>query len=440
MIRRICLALLLLAAEPALAAETVVPITNPGFEGAYIALPAGGTVSGETASGWEHNSGYGDTTTVYARETVNPHSGSACQAITVKAVRDGNLQLIQGLALKAGTVVTLTAWLRGTAGSVANLTVQGGAPGYAQIAGTALAVGKDWRRVMAEGHVTANEDAALVISLNAPGRICIDDLQVTTRPGKLTPVAGFGPVRDSFFGIHVSNFQFNGLRNPRFAGPTLTVGGESAPLRGEIAHDWDDNSEWADVAVSYAPDTTPVPAGGAGQAATITRVTTGRQQMRQALRVVPGLTYRFTALLRGTPGLPVEMLIRNADDPYNAHASRVITDLASGWKRYAVSGKVGPTGRIDLMFASDQPGRYSVADVTFTTAAGKPVPQGVRLPPPGFGVLRLWDSGTTWAAMEPKPGQWQFDQLDRWMAARAPGQAVMLTLGQSPTWASSDPG
>jgi hypothetical protein len=107
------LATMLLPA-PAFAAETLVPLVNPGFEGAHVTLPAGGTVSGETASGWEHNSGYGDTTTVYARETVNPHSGSACQAITVKAVRDGNLQLIQGLALKAGTVVTLTAWLRGT--------------------------------------------------------------------------------------------------------------------------------------------------------------------------------------------------------------------------------------------------------------------------------------------------------------------------------------
>ena len=434
------LAAVLLAPASAFAADTVVPIANPGFEGTYIALPAGGTVSGDTAPGWDHNSGYGDTTTVYARETTNPHSGSACQAITVSAVRDGNLQLIQGVALKAGTVVSVSAWVRGAKGTFADLTMQGGAPDYAQIAGTSVPVGPSWQRVLAQGYVTADGQAAIVISLNAPGRICIDDVRVTTRPGKPAPIAAFGPIPARFFGIHVSDFQFNRLRNPRFAPPTLTVGTALAPIRGEIAHDWDDNSDWADVAISYAPDLEPVPTGGAGQKVTISRVTTGRQQMRQGVRVVPGQRYTFSALVRGTAGLPVDMLIRNADDPYNAHALRTITDLGSAWKRYAVTGAVGPTGRIDLMFAADRPGSYSVADVTFTTATGKAAPLGVRFPPPGFGVLRLWDSGTTWAVLEPKPGQWQWDQLDRWMAARQRGQAVLLTLGQSPTWASSDPG
>lgn len=436
---RCLLAAMLLLPAPALAAETLVPLANPGFEGNYAALSAGGSVSGETAPGWDHNSGYGDTTTLYSRETTNPHSGSACQAITVSAVRDGNLQLIQGAALKAGTVVTLTAWLRGEPGTVANLAVQGGPPGYAQIAGTALAVGPKWQRVLAQGYVTADEQAALVISLNAPGRICIDDVRLTTRPGKPSPIAAFGPIPQSFFGIHVSNFQFNRLRNPTFAPPRRSAGAEGAAISGEIAHDWDDNSEWADVAVRYAPDPTPVPGGGAGQGITIERVTSGRQQLRQGVRVVAGRSYTFTALLRGTPGLAVEMLIRNADDPYNAHASTVITDLDGSWKRYSVTGKVGPSGRIDLMFGADRPGSYSVADVTFTTDAGKPVPLGIRFPPPGFGLLRLWDSGTTWAVLEPAPGQWQWAPLDRWMAARQPGQAVMLTLGQSPTWASSDP-
>ncbi|WP_169793757.1 endo-1,4-beta-xylanase [Novosphingobium fuchskuhlense] len=437
---RCLFAAVLLLPAPALAAETLVPLANPGFEGAYTALPAGGTVSGETAEGWDHNSGYGDTTTVYSRETSNPHSGSACQAIAVGAVRDGNLQLLQGVALKAGTVVTLTAWLRGAPGTFANVSLQGGPPGYAEIAGTAAAVGPGWQRVLAQGYATADENASIVISLNAPGRICIDDVRITTRPGKPAPVAGFGPVQPGFFGIHVSNFQFNRLRNPGFAAPTRSAGAEGAAISGEIAHDWDDNSEWADVAVRYAPDSTPVPGGGGAQAVTISRVTAGRQQMLQSVRVVPGRSYTFTALLRGTPGLAVDMLIRNADDPYNAHALATINDLGSTWKRYTVSGKVGPSGRIDLMFAADRPGTYSVADVTFTTADGKAVPAGVRVSPPGFGLLRLWDSGTTWAVLEPKPGAWQWDQLDRWLAARAPGQAVMLTLGQSPTWASSDPG
>ena len=147
----------------------------------------------------------------------------------------------------------------------------------------------------------------------------------------------------------------------------------------------------------------------------------------------------FTAKLRGTPGLPVEMYVQNSQPPFQGYGSQWISDLGPAWKTYTVTSGVGATGHVNLTFASDQPGSYAVADVQFTTKDGKPVPAGVRFPPPGFGTLRLWDSDTTWAKLEPLPDQWQFAGLDRFIAAKAPGQAVILTLGQSPTWASSDP-
>ena len=424
---------------PALAAETPLPIANPGFEGAYNTLPAGGPVTGETAPGWDHNSGYGDTTTVYTRETANPHSGSACQAITVKAVRDGNLQLIQGLAVKAGTIVTVGAWLRGAKGTVASLAVQGGAPDYPQIAGTDFPVQTGWRRITAQGYATKDDNAAIVISLNAPGTICIDDLTVSSRPGKLAPIQGFGPIPPSFFGVHVSNFQYNRLRNPRFGPPFVTVGVVPDTITGTLAYEWEDNSAWADVTVDYHPDSMSVPGGSSAQAVDIKAIRSGRQQFEESITVLPGQDYVFTAKLRGTPGQPVEMYIQNSQPPYQGYASQWITDLGTEWKTYTVTGGVGATGHVNLTFASDQPGSYSVADVQFTTTGGKAAPAGVRFPPPGFGTLRLWDSDTTWAKLEPLPGQWQFGVLDRFIAARQPGQDVILTLGESPTWASSDP-
>ncbi len=56
------------------------------------------------------------------------------------------------------------------------------------------------------------------------------------------------------------------------------------------------------------------------------------------------------------------------------------------------------------------------------------------------GARRLWDSGVTWAALEPAPGSFDWSTLDGEVAAaRAAGAEVTLTLGMTPTWASSQP-
>jgi polysaccharide biosynthesis protein PslG len=61
-------------------------------------------------------------------------------------------------------------------------------------------------------------------------------------------------------------------------------------------------------------------------------------------------------------------------------------------------------------------------------------------PPVSLGIVRIWDDGTTWALLEPSPGKWDFANLDRQVAkARSKGAEVLYVLGQTPTWASSDP-
>jgi hypothetical protein len=56
------------------------------------------------------------------------------------------------------------------------------------------------------------------------------------------------------------------------------------------------------------------------------------------------------------------------------------------------------------------------------------------------GALRLWDSGTRWADLEPAPGRFDFDRLDALVdAARRHGADVSLVLGSAPAWASARP-
>jgi len=57
-----------------------------------------------------------------------------------------------------------------------------------------------------------------------------------------------------------------------------------------------------------------------------------------------------------------------------------------------------------------------------------------------FGAWRIWDAGVSWNKLQPKPGAFVFDKLDRDVQlASEHNVRVLLTLGISPTWASSEP-
>jgi hypothetical protein len=58
-----------------------------------------------------------------------------------------------------------------------------------------------------------------------------------------------------------------------------------------------------------------------------------------------------------------------------------------------------------------------------------------------FAEWRLWDSkATVWYNLEPRKGQWSFVQTDQDVAlAQQRGVGLLMTLGQTPPWASSRP-
>jgi hypothetical protein len=76
-----------------------------------------------------------------------------------------------------------------------------------------------------------------------------------------------------------------------------------------------------------------------------------------------------------------------------------------------------------------QPGLYGVHE--------HGVGHGTALPAAAGGV-RLWDAGTTWRDIQPAPGVWRWETLDRAVAA-AGDREVILVLGQTPAWATAVP-
>lgn len=77
---------------------------------------------------------------------------------------------------------------------------------------------------------------------------------------------------------------------------------------------------------------------------------------------------------------------------------------------------------------------YTAADMRWPGEKPTGLPESV-------GSWRLWQAyGTEWRHLEPEKGVWQFEYLDRYVTqAQAKGMDLLLTLGQTPGWASARP-
>ena len=92
------------------------------------------------------------------------------------------------------------------------------------------------------------------------------------------------------------------------------------------------------------------------------------------------------------------------------------------------------------LLATSTAGQQQVPSVFFGMTMHAGVVARQPWPPIKFGTLRLWDAGTRWLDINPKPGLYDWTTFDRWLdAARAHNIEVLFTFGGIPTWASGDP-
>jgi hypothetical protein len=423
-------------------ASTQVPLANPGMESPYVAVNSGAaTITGQIANGWSDNSFWQAPapTIAYSQDTVNPHGGAASQKIVVSSVGGDRFQMIQQFAQQAGNVYTLSAWVRGTPGAQVTLSIQQASSPYATYIQSSLALTNDWQQITTTGYITTTENVYLMLGMNAAGTVWVDDFAVSYTPGAPGPRPNLGPIAPTFFGMHVANYEHGTLRNAGLEPPYTQVGVANG-ISGQIAIHWVDNSAWANPTVVYSQDSVNPHGGTAAQKVSVRSPGTGAVQFAQPVTVIPERSYTFTAWLRGDPGMRITMILRQAAAPYTAYAQTSAV-LTANWQRFTISGVVHDTGDVYLMFYAAYTGTFWVDDVTFTDDAGNPVSGGVPWPQAPFGQLRLWDSETAWTALEPVKGVWDWETLDMWVAAaEAHGvKEILLTLGQSPGWASSQP-
>ncbi len=432
-----------LFAATVVCADTPVALTNPGMEPPYDAVSMNsGAISGNIASGWSDNSAWANATVQYSEETNNPHSGVACQKAVVSSVGSGRVQIVQGFPLLAGNRYTTSAWVRGTPGLQASLVIQQASLPYATYIQGSLTLSADWQQVTATGYIGSTEGALLMIVLDAPGTVWADDFAVSYTTETISPTPRLGPIPRSFFGLHIGNFLQSQLLNGGFEPPYPSVGLNN-PISGNVAMYWTDNSSWGvpNPTATYSQDTASPHSGISSQKVSVQTVPAGDAvQLTQSVTVVPGQVYTFTAWLRGDAGMRVNVILQNANAPYNYYAETTAY-VSGGWQQFTAQGQVNDTGSALLMIQAVQAGTFWVDDVQFADASGAPVSGGVPWPTAPFGTLRLWDSGTSWTSLEPLKGVWNWLPLDTWVAAAEQhgGPDILLTLGQTPAWASTNP-
>jgi hypothetical protein len=433
--------ILAVAEDPAPAGTTTsVILVNPGFEAPYNSVSEnGGQISGSIANGWADNSSWSSSTVQYSQETNNPHSGSSCQKRVVTSVGSGGeAQFVQGISLQSGSLYSGSIWLRGAAETHLIFRVQAATPPYEIYLETPATLAPTWQQVAIQGYISMNAEVNVMVAMSQPGTVWIDDVSLSYTPGTFSPTPNLGPIPPSFFGIHVANFLADRLSNGGFEPPLFSVG-QNSPISGHIASYWIDNSSWADVTVAYSEDTNHPQSDVSAQKVDVQAVRSGAVQLAQPVTVIPGKSYTMTAWRRGQPGESVNLILQQAVVPYTYYGLTT-AQLTSDWQQFSVSGLVNDSQLLPMIQVTFA-GTFSVDDVSFLDTNGLPVVGGVPWPAARFGTLRLWDAGTTWTALEPLKGVWNFDPLDQWVAAaQADGVPdIILTLGQTPAWASSDP-
>jgi uncharacterized protein (TIGR03437 family) len=353
-------------------------------------------------------------------------------------VGSGEAQLVQTVSLRSGSLYTASVWLRGEAGTHTTFRIQGATSPYEFYLDTATTLTPNWQQVTIQGYIATNTEVNVMVALSQPGTVWVDDVSLAHTPGTFSPTPNLGPISPSFFGIHVANFLANRFSNGGFEPPFISVG-QNNPISGNVALGWIDNSSWADVTVSYSEDTNNPHGGVSAQKVDVQAVRSGAVQLTQPIAVIPGRTYTMTAWLRGQPGTSVNLILQQQAAPYTYYALTP-AQVTGDWKQFSVTGQVNDSQVLPMIQATS-PGTFSVDDVSLTDDNRLPAGGGVPWPAARFGTLRLWDAGTGWTSLEPLKGVWNFEPLDTWVStAEANGiPDIILTLGQTPAWASSDP-
>ncbi len=222
---------------------------------------------------------------------------------------------------------------------------------------------------------------------------------------------------------------------------------------------WNDNI-WGGATLNSSRTTIGQHTGVAAQILTVKLPPTkGGAEFVQNVSLLSGQVYQAAVWLRSTTSTTLDVQLRQRSGYYEAGAEQRI-QLTRKWVHVVMSGGFSgkTSGYFELSFVTsgtvmvDDASLRTVSDTTCvaTTASIPATYLGMHVNKWGsyhkwpsemsFGTVRLWDTGTTWADIEPQRGVWNWTRLDYYVkTAVANHEKVIYTMGQTPQWASARP-
>ena len=252
-----------------------------------------------------------------------------------------------------------------------------------------------------------------------------------------------------------------GTVSPAPAPPTpvemLTNPGMEAPYSGGNADGWSDNAYGGADLTQYEVTTNPH-SGTSAQGLSITTIPDGSgHYFYQSLSTEPGVVYEVSMWVRSDDSAKIRLYLRNGDPDYQRICELRHVPSAT-WEQISFRGGYQEGfDNAQLCIAFATPGSVVIDDLSVKVYADDDsIPLTGAIPQTLFGMhinkwgtystwprdktdhglVRMWDTGTEWTSLEATKGNWNWARLDLYMD-EVTTEEVIMTLGRSPTWASS---
>nr|WP_297352997.1 glycosyl hydrolase [uncultured Caldimonas sp.] len=391
-----------------------------------------------------------------ARETSvqNVHTGSAAQRFRVlQRAEGGDAQLAYPYGFVADKTYRVTLQLKAEAPTSAVVRLQRDGSTPEAYASQTVELDTTWREVQIEGTYSGSAAGSVRLALIDTGvNVYVDN--VTLHEVLSAPVA---PINLPAAGGTATQY-------------TQVVSSGAEGTYTSLAPGWKIN-HWGSPTPKWSmgKETRPeyVHTGAASQRFQLISKGGGDAHLIYPYAFAKGKKYRAVLYLRSDVEATVEVLLRRDAAPWDPFATKTVV-LTPQWQKVELTGSyigdvsgslriaqktLGATLWVDTM-SIDEVAHNAMAPVNTS-----PIPAqlfgmhfvrfGVHQnwPSLGHGMVRLWNSGTTWRDLEPTNDVWDFngphgkrlDMLVDFVQRSDATAGILYTLGQTPQWAAQMP-
>lgn len=424
-------------------------VASSDFEGTYT----------DRAPGWTVNY-WGEVGFVVAREATpaNVYAGSSSQRFRVTRRASGaDAHLIRSYGFENGKTYRAAVYLKASAPTSATIQMRYDLPPYTVFGAKKVDLTTSWQRVEVEGVYTQRGGGSVRLVVGSTNvDVYMDNMTLREVPnGSGSSAGGIALPASGGSAVQVNTLATSDLE-----------GSYSSTAPGWRVNYWGNPMPRWIVQRETRPE--HVRSGSSSQMYQVNAIGDGDVHLTYPFAFKKGKKYRASVWIKSSVNATVQVFMRRDAHPWDPFASKTVA-VTPTWQKVEITGTyladVGGTLRIapKTMGATVWIDDVTISEVIENPVAPvntNPVPStlfGIHInkfgvhqnwPGLGHGIVRLWNTGTTWRDLEPSNGAWNFttstagrrlDMLVDYVKKHDPSAEILYTLGQTPQWASKTP-